>query len=184
MTNSLLRMMTTLSCLLMGVYAEVTPVQDFSLEKIAGKWYLGGIATNAEWFVNNKASMKMGTAMLTPTEEGDLDLTYANLNADGSCWRMTNLAKKTDTAGRFTFHSEVWNNDNDMRVTDAVYDDYSITYTIKTKEGVSHVLINLYSRSPEISAELQQKFTQFALANQILADNIAILPKNEECPAV
>lgn len=85
---------------------------------------------------------------------------------------MTHLAKKTDTPGRFTFHSQgelnthfhppepqsssrlihlfpfsVWNNDNDMRIVDAVYDEYALVHTIKTKEGVSQVLNKLYSKS-------------------------------------
>lgn len=36
----------------------------------------------------------------------------------------------------------------------------------------------LAGRTPEASADLQQKFTQFSLETGILADNIAILPKN------
>lgn len=46
---------------------------------MAGKWYTSGFASNAQWFVNHKATMKMGTAMLTPTEGGDMDLSYATL---------------------------------------------------------------------------------------------------------
>lgn len=46
---------------------------------MAGKWYLVGFATNAQWFVNHKAGMKMGTAMLAPTAGEDLDISYANL---------------------------------------------------------------------------------------------------------
>lgn len=38
-----------------------------------------GFASNAQWFVNHKPSMKMGTAMLVPTEGGDIDLSYATL---------------------------------------------------------------------------------------------------------
>lgn len=47
--------------------------------QVAGKWYLIGFATNAQWFVNRRASMKMGAAMLTPTADGDLDISYASL---------------------------------------------------------------------------------------------------------
>lgn len=50
-----------------------------SLFQAAGKWYMVGFATNAQWFVNHKAGMKTGTAMLVPTAGGDLDLSYANL---------------------------------------------------------------------------------------------------------
>ncbi|KAM4718041.1 lipocalin-like [Anableps anableps] len=180
MRTTLLRMLTALTCVL-AACADIMPVPDFSLERIAGKWYMVGFATNAQWFVNHKDTMKMGTAMLVPTDLGDLDLTYATLNADETCWRMTHLAKKTDTLGRFTFHSQAWNNDNDMRFVDVVYDDYAVVHTIKTKDGVSEVLNKLYSRSAEVSADLQQKFTQFSQDTGVLPENIVILPRNGEC---
>lgn len=40
---------------------------------------MSGIGSNAYWFVQHKATMKMGTAVLTPTEGGDIDLSYATL---------------------------------------------------------------------------------------------------------
>lgn len=44
---------------------------------MAGKWYVVGFATNADWFVNKKSEMKMATAMMTPTAEGDLNFSLA-----------------------------------------------------------------------------------------------------------
>ncbi|XP_071390017.1 lipocalin-like [Centroberyx affinis] len=181
MRNTLLRMLAALLCAL-AACADIVPVKDLDLQKMAGKWYMVGFATNAQWFVNHKAGMKMGTAVLVPTAGGDLDLSYANLNADGTCWRMTHLAKKTDTPGRFTFHSQAWNNENDMRIVEVQYDDYALVHTIKSKEGVSEVLNKLYSRSQEASATLQQRFSQFSQETGVLPENIAILPKNAECP--
>lgn len=181
MRNTLLRMLAVLMCVLTAC-AEVMPVKDFDLEKFGGKWYIVGFATNAQWFVENKADMKIGTAVIVPTAGGDLDLSYANLNPDGTCWRMTHMAMKTNTPGRFTFHSQIWKNENDMRVVDIVYDDYALVHTIKTKDGVSEVLNKLYSRAPESSATLQQRFRQFSMETGILPDNIVNLPKNAECP--
>ncbi|KAI1891241.1 hypothetical protein AGOR_G00141750 [Albula goreensis] len=163
--------------------AEVLPQKDFNLQGMAGKWYLIGFATNAQWFTNKKSEMKMGTANIVPTAGGDLDLSYANLNSDGSCWRMTHLAKKTDTPGRFTFRSQRWGNDNDMRVVDVKYDQYALVHTIKTKAGVSEVLNKVYSRSTELSPELVKMFEQFSMDTGILPKNIAILPNNGECPS-
>lgn len=40
---------------------------------------MSGIGSNAYWFVQHKATMKMGTAVLTPTDGGDIDLSYATL---------------------------------------------------------------------------------------------------------
>ncbi|KAK2859366.1 hypothetical protein Q5P01_003986 [Channa striata] len=181
MSKTLLKMLGTLMCVL-AVCADVTPVKDFNLEKMTGKWYIVGFATNAQWFVDHKAEMKVGTVVLVATADGDLDFSYANLKDDGTCWRMTHNANTTDTPGHFTFRSQVWNNDNDMTVVDVVYDDYALIYTTKTKDGVSEVLSELYSRTPETSVALQQKFTQFSSENGILSENTAILPKNSECP--
>jgi len=174
-----LRVLGALLCA-MSISAGVIPKKDFTVEQMAGKWYMVGLATNAQWFVNHKSGMKQGTATVAPTAAGDLQVQYATLNSDGSCWRMTNQPKKTDTPGRFTFRNEQWNNDNDMRIVDVA--DFALVHTIKTKGGVTEVLNHLYSRTPEVSATVQQKFRQLALDTGILPENIAILPRNGECP--
>uniref|UniRef100_A0A3Q2Y6I4 Lipocalin-like n=1 Tax=Hippocampus comes TaxID=109280 RepID=A0A3Q2Y6I4_HIPCM len=101
---------------------------------------------------------------------------------DGTCWKMTHLAQKTETPGRFTFHSQVWNNDNDMRVVRVLYDNFALIHTIKTKEGVSEVLNKLYTRSPDVGVALQQAFADFCTETGILPENVAILPNAPECP--
>ncbi|KAJ8347877.1 hypothetical protein SKAU_G00264660 [Synaphobranchus kaupii] len=182
MTATLLRILGALVCILV-TNGDVMPQKDFNLQGISGKWYLIGYATNTLWFVTRKANMKMGTAVLKPTAEGDLDMIYSSLNSDGTCWKMTHLAKKTDIPGKFTIRSQRWDNDNDMRVVDVKYNEYALVHTIKTKAGVSTVLNKLYARAKDLSPEVLQKFKQFSLDTGILPENIAILPKNDECPA-
>nr|XP_057915370.1 lipocalin-like [Doryrhamphus excisus] len=181
MRNTLVKMLAALMCTL-AAFADVVPVQDFDLQRMTGKWYLVGIASNAPWFVSNKATMKLGTAVIAATDGGDMDLTYSHIKDDGTCWRMTHLAQKTDTPGRFTFHSQVWNNDNDMAIVDVLYDNFALIHNVKTKDGVSEVVVKLYSRSPDTSADLQQKFTNFSSRTGVQAENIVILPKADECP--
>ncbi|XP_041657040.1 lipocalin isoform X2 [Cheilinus undulatus] len=163
------------------VSSEVVPQADFNAQGMAGKWYLVGFATNAEWFVSRKASMKMGTAMFTPTADGDMEISYASLSSDGSCWRMNNFAKKADVPGKFTYTSR--GNHNDMRMIEVKYDEYALTHTMKTKAGDDTVVTKLYGRGADLSADLLEKFRQFSLENGILPENIAFLPKNAECPA-
>ncbi|XP_007254837.2 prostaglandin D2 synthase b, tandem duplicate 1 [Astyanax mexicanus] len=164
-----------------AAFADIMPMTGFNLDEIKGKWYLIGFATNANWFVNHKSSMKMGRAMLEPTASGDLDMTYTNLKEDGTCWKMTHLAKKTDIPGQFVFYSQRWGNSNDMRVVDLKSDEFAIVHTIKTKDGVSEVLNKLYGRSPDLSGELIKRFQKFSLDTGVNPDNIAILPPNGEC---
>lgn len=47
--------------------------------QMTGKWYLVGLASNSQWFVRSKTSMKMGAAIFTPTADGDLDMAYSSL---------------------------------------------------------------------------------------------------------
>ncbi|KAK1885169.1 Lipocalin [Dissostichus eleginoides] len=118
MRNTLLRMLAALMCAL-TVCADITPVADFDLQKVSGKWYTVGLATNAPWFVNNKAGMKTGTAVIVPTEGGDMDLAYASLKDDGSCDRATHRSENRDCRS-LHFHSQVWNNDNVMTIVEVV----------------------------------------------------------------
>ncbi|KAM6910939.1 lipocalin [Lycodopsis pacificus] len=170
--------LTLLGALLcsLTVSSEVVPQADFHVQGIAGKWYLLGFATNAEWFVNSRASMKMGTAMVIPTADGELDLSYANLNSDGSCWRLNNVAKKTDVPGKFTFTSR--GEMKDMYVVDAKYDEYALIHTTTRKGSNPTVLNKLYGRAVDLSADLLEMFRQFSLETGILPENIAFLPKN------
>uniref|UniRef100_UPI0037E98D38 lipocalin-like n=1 Tax=Semicossyphus pulcher TaxID=241346 RepID=UPI0037E98D38 len=181
--DSMTLLLTLLGAVLctMTVSSEVLPQADFNVQGMAGKWYLVGFATNAEWFVSHKNSMKIGTAMFTPTADGDLDISHASLNADGSCWRLNNLAKKADMPGKFTYSS--WGNQNDMRMVEVKYDEYALTHTMKSKAGESTAVNKLYSRGIDVNPVLLEKFRQFSLETGILPENIAILPKNAECPA-
>ncbi|XP_027887456.1 lipocalin-like, partial [Xiphophorus couchianus] len=148
------------------------------LQLVGGKWYLIGFATNSKWFINIKNTMKMGVATLVSTAEGDVDLSYAiasSCSADGSCWRRSNRAKKTDMPGKFTFVS--WGSKNDIIVVDVKYDDYALVYDIKTKQKVNKI-IHLYGRRDEVSANVKEKFKQLALDAGTLAENIVFLPKN------
>ncbi|KAK5898396.1 hypothetical protein CgunFtcFv8_015817 [Champsocephalus gunnari] len=182
MRNTLM-MLVALMCAL-TVCADLTPAADFDLQKMSGKWYTVALASNTQWVVNNKAVMKTGTAVIVLTEGGDMDLTYASLKDDGSCFRATQTAQKTETPGRFTFHSQVWNKDKVLTIVEVVYDDYALMLTSKTMEEVSEAFVVVYSRTPEFSEVVQQKFTQLALEAGVLPDNAVILPQNAECPAV
>ncbi|XP_028823960.1 lipocalin-like [Denticeps clupeoides] len=181
MSATVLKLFGVLLCSIIAC-ADVMPMENFDLQKMSGKWYMIGFASDADWFVTRKADMKMAAAMMVPTATGDLDMSHENLKSDGTCWRMTFHAKKTDTPGRFTFFNQRWRNDNDMRVVDAQFDKFALVHTIKTKDGKSEVLNKMYSRGTDLSPELQDKFRKFCMSTGILPENIAFLPHNGECP--
>uniref|UniRef100_A0A3Q2W3L9 Zgc:153704 n=1 Tax=Haplochromis burtoni TaxID=8153 RepID=A0A3Q2W3L9_HAPBU len=147
------------------VSSEVQPQADFNVQAMAGKWYLIGIATDAQWFVSHRASMKMGTAMITPTADGDLEMSYSSLSPNGS------LHPHTEARFNDLVHF-------DLRMVDVKYDEYALIHSIKTKGKESYVVNKLYGRGVDLSAEVQEKFIQFSLQSSIQPENIVILPKN------
>ncbi|XP_028323404.1 lipocalin [Gouania willdenowi] len=183
MSSSLLTLLGALLCSMM-VSSDVQPQADFNIQGMAGKWYLIGFATNGEWFVSRRDSMKMGTSVFTPTSDGDVDISYASLSSDGSCWRMNNLAKKTDIPGKFTYTSQRSGSFNNMHFVDVKYDEYALTHTIKTEQSENTAVNKLYGRGEDLSESLKEKFKTFSLESGILPENIVILPRNTECPAV
>ncbi|XP_057185007.1 lipocalin-like [Triplophysa rosa] len=181
MATALFGLLGVLLCAL-AVSIEVTPQADFDVQGVAGKWYLIGFATNAEWFVARKANMKTGVAMLTPNDDGGLEMAYSSLNPDGTCWRMTHVAQKTNVPGQFTFYSDRQETVNAMRVVDVKYDEYAVIHTIKTKDDSITFLNKLYGRTPDLGQDVLDRFTEFSLERGILPENISVLPKNDECP--
>ncbi|XP_072301660.1 lipocalin-like [Eucyclogobius newberryi] len=160
--------------------ADVLPQSDFNIEGMSGKWYLTGFATNAQWFIGHKVTMGTGTSTFT-SMDGDLDMPFESLNPDGSCFRMHNLAKKSDVPGKFTYVGQ--GSVNDMRIVDVKYDEFALIYTVKITGDSADIVIKAYSRAPELNSEPQEKFKQFASENGVLPENIVILPKNGDCPS-
>ncbi|XP_051748705.1 cytosolic phospholipase A2 gamma-like isoform X5 [Ctenopharyngodon idella] len=161
----------------LAVSSGVTPQPDFNIKSVAGKWYLIGFATSAEWFVTCKADMKMGVAMLTPTDEGDLEMAYSSLNPDGTCWRMNQFVNKSDFPGIFSYCSECWETYN-ITFVDVKYDEYALIHTVKTKDNSTTVVSKLCGRTPHLSQVVLDKFTAFSRKQGILPENIIILSKS------
>ncbi|XP_075906576.1 lipocalin-like [Nelusetta ayraudi] len=158
----------------LALCASAVPIQDFDVEKMAGKWYLVGFASDAAWFVGKKSEMKMGTVIMTPTAEGNLNFSLASATTTG-CWSASHAAKKTETPGRFVYTSQVWQDENDMSIVEAVFDSFALVHTVKTKPTGIQTVNNLYTRSPEHNAELQAKFRQYSLSTGVDPANIVFL---------
>ncbi|XP_009981356.1 PREDICTED: lipocalin-like, partial [Tauraco erythrolophus] len=52
------------------------PVQtDFQQDKLTGRWYGIGLASNSNWFKDKKHVMKMCTTVISGTADGNLEVT-------------------------------------------------------------------------------------------------------------
>ncbi|XP_057894234.1 prostaglandin-H2 D-isomerase isoform X1 [Melospiza georgiana] len=81
------------------------PVQaDFQQDKLTGRWYSIGLASNSNWFKEKRNLMKMCTTIISTTAEGNLEVTSTYPKGD-QCVTRNSLYTKTEQPGRFSYTS-------------------------------------------------------------------------------
>ncbi|XP_066057387.1 lipocalin-like isoform X1 [Chamaea fasciata] len=81
------------------------PVQtDFQQDKLTGRWYSIGLASNSNWFKEKRHLMKMCTTIISSTAEGNLEVTSTYPKGD-QCVTRNSLYTKTEQPGRFSYTS-------------------------------------------------------------------------------
>ncbi|XP_005055377.1 PREDICTED: lipocalin-like isoform X1 [Ficedula albicollis] len=81
------------------------PVQaDFQQDKLTGRWYSIGLASNSNWFKEKRHLMKMCTTIISSTAEGNLEVTSTYPKGD-QCVTRNSLYSKTEQPGRFSYTS-------------------------------------------------------------------------------
>ncbi|XP_032629360.1 lipocalin [Chelonoidis abingdonii] len=159
---------------------EVTVQPDFQQEKFTGKWYSIGLASSSRWFMEKKQVLKMCTTVITPTADGNLNVTSTYPKFD-RCEKRNSLYIKTEQPGRFSYTSPRWGSQHDIRVVETNYDEYALLYAKKFKGTETSTMVTLYGRTTELNPKLQEKFTQFSLAQGLPEDAILLLPKTDKC---
>uniref|UniRef100_A0A3Q0QRR5 Zgc:153704 n=1 Tax=Amphilophus citrinellus TaxID=61819 RepID=A0A3Q0QRR5_AMPCI len=151
-------------------YPSVVLTAIFST--IAGKWYHIGLATNAERYVSRRGKINMGTYVITPLPNGDLDF------YNGTCRKMDKVANKTDVPGKYRSISRRTGHLSVLSIVDVKYDEYALTHAVNTKENDTYIVNKLYGRDADLSAEVQEKFRQFSLQTGVLPENVMFFPKS------
>uniref|UniRef100_A0A803JS10 Prostaglandin D2 synthase n=1 Tax=Xenopus tropicalis TaxID=8364 RepID=A0A803JS10_XENTR len=165
-------------CCSLWVGAEVLIQPDFQKEKVLGKWYGIGLASNSNWFQGKKNHMKMCTTIITPTADGNMEVTATFPKMD-RCEKKTMTYIKTEQPGRFRAKSPRYGSEHDMRVVETNYDEFILMYTLKTKGPETNQIVSLFARDKDVRPELLDKFQSFAKAQGLTDENILILPHTE-----
>ncbi|XP_053551307.1 lipocalin-like [Bombina bombina] len=164
----------------MWAQADVPVQADFQEGKILGKWYSFGLASNSNWFQSKKQMLKMCTTDISPTADGNLEITVTYPKMD-RCEKKTMTYIKTDQPGRYSSKSQRFGSDLDIRVVETNYNDFALMHTIKTKGSEVNTIVSLFGRSKEIRPELLEKFNTFAREQGLTEDQILNLPHTDNC---
>ncbi|NXX84600.1 LIPO protein, partial [Urocolius indicus] len=156
------------------------PVQrDFQQDKLVGRWYSIGLASNSNWFKEKKQLMKMCTTVISSSADGNLEVTSTYPKGD-QCEKRNSLYTRTEQPGRFSYSNPRWGSKHDIRVVETNYDEYALVATQISKGSGSSTMVLLYSRTKELSAERLERFRQFSKEQGLRDDEILILPQTGE----
>ncbi|KAM9327151.1 lipocalin-like [Gastrophryne carolinensis] len=162
------------------VQADVPLQPDLQEDKLVGKWYGIGLASDSEWFQARKQMLKMCTTTITPTADGNLEV-VATFPKGDRCEKKSMTYIKTDKPGRYLSKSPRYGSDHIISVVESNYDEYTLMHTLKTKGTTVNNIVSLFGRSKELRPELVEKFKQFAKEYGLRDDNILVLPQTESC---
>ncbi|KAM6431091.1 lipocalin-like isoform 2-T3 [Liasis olivaceus] len=170
-----------LLCLL-RVQAEMPVQADFQQEQFTGTWYSIGLASNSRWFKEKKLVIKMCTTVVTPTEDGNLDVTSTYPKLD-QCETKRGLFLRTDEPGHFTYTNPWSGSTHNIWVVETNYNEYALLWDTITKGAETFTMVTLYGRTKLLRPELLEKFSQAALAQGLSQEDILILPRTDLCMA-
>ncbi|XP_014637855.1 PREDICTED: lipocalin-like 1 protein [Ceratotherium simum simum] len=158
--------------------AQVPIQANFDANQFQGTWYVVGVVSDDQGFLDSKDDMKMPVVLVTSLANGDLALKFGYSTPDGSCQKVDATLSKGAMDGQFSNAAMAQTN---VRVVSTDYEHFAVVYLETQKEGVRNVWLQLYARAPELFPEGAQKMQQLAPLLGLNPSQGALLPKSDQC---
>nr|XP_044990552.1 lipocalin-15 [Jaculus jaculus] len=171
-----------LSWVLVMLWAPAAPVEvllqpDFDAQKFSGLWYVGAIVSDCKVFLGKKDHMLMSTRAVNATAEGDLNV-HMEFPGQDSCNRKDAVYLRVGSQGHFRVPALGY---LDVRVSHTDYSSFAVVYIYKELEGVLSTMVQLYSRTQDLSPQALKAFRDFYPTVGLLDDMMVMLPKSAPC---
>ncbi|XP_520378.4 lipocalin-15 isoform X2 [Pan troglodytes] len=157
--------------------AEVLLQPDFNAEKFSGLWYVVSMASDCRVFLGKKDHLSMSTRAIRPTEEGGLHVHMEFPEADG-CNQVDAEYLKVGSEGHFRVPALGY---LDVRIVDTDYSSFAVLYIYKELEGALSTMVQLYSRTQDVSPQALKAFQDFYPTLGLPEDMMVMLPQSDAC---
>ncbi|XP_060764460.1 protein AMBP [Neoarius graeffei] len=156
--------------------------ENFDLDRFLGKWYDIASASNCPWRLKYKGNSPIGSLELQLSDSPDsLNMTRI-LSRHGECKLITGNYIKTETPGRFYYHSVKWSADVDAYVVHTNYDEYALVVMFRQQRGGNKTTaVKLYGRKKELRPTLLEDFKTLVAEQGMSADTISIKEDKGDC---
>ncbi|KAB1279638.1 Lipocalin-like 1 protein [Camelus dromedarius] len=155
--------------------AQVPIQANFDASQFQGTWYVVGVVSDDQGFLDSKDNMKMPVALVTLLANGDLHLKFGYPTPDGRCQKTEETLTRGAVDGQF---SNAAMEQADVRVVSTDYEHFAVLYLETQKGGARNVWLQLYARAPELFPEGAQKMQQLAPQVGLNPSQGALLPKS------
>ncbi|XP_008061066.1 lipocalin-15 [Carlito syrichta] len=157
--------------------AEVLVQPDFDANKFSGLWYVVSMASDCKVFLGKKDHLRMSTRTITATAEGDLSVHMEFPGTEG-CYQVDAEYLKVGSEGHFRVPTLGY---LDVRVVETDYSSFAVVYIYKELEGALSTMVQLYSRTQDVSPQAVKAFKDFYPTVGLPNDMVVTLPKTDSC---
>ncbi|XP_036983707.2 lipocalin-15 [Artibeus jamaicensis] len=157
--------------------ADVLVQPDFEAKKFSGLWYVVSMVSDCKVFQEKKDHLLMSSATVTAMAGGNLSVHMEVPRAE-ACNQMDAEYLKVGSEGHFLVPALGY---LDVRVADTDYRSFAVLYIYKELEGVLSTMVQLYSRTPEVSPHALRVFQDFYPTVGLQDDMMVLLPKSDVC---
>ncbi|KAM5331836.1 lipocalin-15 isoform 1-T1 [Glossophaga mutica] len=157
--------------------ADVLVQPDFEAKKFSGLWYVVSMVSDCKVFEEKKDHLLMSSATVTALPGGNLSIHMEVPTAEG-CNRRDAEYLKVGSEGHFRAPALGY---LDVRVVDTDYRSFAVLYIYKELEGALSTMVQLYSRTPEVSPHALRAFQGFYPTVGLQDDMMVTLPKSDAC---
>ncbi|XP_027471820.1 lipocalin-like 1 protein isoform X1 [Zalophus californianus] len=188
--------------------AQVPIQANFDASQFQGIWYVVGVVSDDQGFLDSKDNLKMPVVLVTPLPNGDLALKFGYSMPDGGCQKTDTTFTKGAVDGQFSNEGEKGRAgrapepggargpagaaisagscpsamaQTDIRVVSTDYKHFAVLYVEMQKGGVRNVWLQLYARAPELFPEGAQKMQQLVPQVGLNPSQGALLPRSDQC---
>ncbi|XP_006863855.1 PREDICTED: lipocalin-15-like [Chrysochloris asiatica] len=158
--------------------AQVPVQANFDASQFQGIWYVVGMASDDQAFLETKDNMKMPVVSVTAMADGNLGVKFGYPTPDGGCQQVDATFTKGSMNGQF---SNVAMAQTDIRVANTDYKQYAVMFFLTDKGGVQNKWLQLYARTPELVPEGAQNMQMLSSQVGLDPSQGALLPKSDEC---
>ncbi|XP_040487313.1 lipocalin-like 1 protein [Ursus maritimus] len=157
------------------------PIQDnFDASQFQGTWYVVGVVSDDQGFLDSKDDLKMPMVLVTPLANGDLALKFGLSTPDGGCQKMTTTFTKGAVDGQFSNEAMA---QTDIRVVSTDYKHFAVLYKETQKGGVRNVWLELYGGPPRPPTSHRAQASPLGALHARLVRTAVHIPASSNCMA-